>query len=163
MGATQGVPEIAASLSSGGFSNVFSIPDYQASQVQLYLDDLGSTNAGLFNASGRGYPDVSAYGQNMSMVTGGANILEAGTSFATPIFASVVALLNDQRLSSNQPPLGFLNPWLYANGSAALTDITEGSNPGCNTQGFPAMIGWDPVTGLGSPKFAALADAVGLL
>lgn len=31
----------------------------------------------------------------------------------------------------------------------AFTDITIGSNPGCDSPGFPAAKGWDPVTGLG--------------
>lgn len=26
-------------------------------------------------------------------------------------------------------------------------------NPGCGTKGFSAVKGWDPVTGLGTPKF----------
>ena len=48
-------------------------------------------------------------------------------------------------LSKGLQPLGFLNPWLYASGFTGLIDITKGSNPGCNTQGFPAVPGWDPV------------------
>ena len=34
----------------------------------------------------------------------------------------------------------------------AFHDITNGTNPGCGTEGFPAMSGWDPVTGLGVPN-----------
>ncbi|KAF8265081.1 peptidase S8/S53 domain-containing protein [Lactarius quietus] len=37
-----------------------------------------------------------------------------------------------------------------------LNDITSGSNPGCNTNGFSAGVGWDPVTGLGTPNFGAM-------
>ena len=61
-------------------------------------------------------------------------------------FASVVSLLNDYRLASNKSTLGFLNPLLYSNGSTALNDILSGSNPGCNTAGFSAAPGWDPVS-----------------
>lgn len=85
-----------------------------------------------------------------------------GTSCASPIFASVVALLNDQLIAAGKSPLGFLNPFLYSAGADALNDITSGSNPGCNTDGFPAGTGWDPVTGLGTPDFQKLATAVGL-
>jgi len=71
-------------------------------------------------------------------------------------------LLNDELIAAGKSPLGFLNPFLYsAAGTAALTDITTGSNPGCNTNGFTARAGWDPVTGLGTPKFASLLTAVG--
>ncbi|KAH9031142.1 hypothetical protein EDB85DRAFT_1942122 [Lactarius pseudohatsudake] len=34
-----------------------------------------------------------------------------------------------------------------------LASITSGSNPGCNTDGFSAVAGWDPVTGLGTLDF----------
>jgi tripeptidyl-peptidase-1 len=38
-----------------------------------------------------------------------------------------------------------------------FNDITSGSNPGCNTNGFPATKGWDPVTGFGSPDYGKLS------
>lgn len=40
--------------------------------------------------------------------------------------------------------------------SGAFHDITDGGNPGCNTEGFTAVPGWDPVTGLGTPHFPKL-------
>ena len=49
-------------------------------------------------------------------------------------------------------PLGFLNQILYAH-PEMFNDITAGDNPGCGTNGFIAVQGWDPVTGLGSPNF----------
>jgi tripeptidyl-peptidase-1 len=83
----------------------------------------------------------------------------AGTSCSSPIFGGLVALLNEQRLAAGKSTLGYLNPLLYKN-PGAFTDITSGSNPGCGTKGFPAAKGWDPVTGLGSPKFDALSKIV---
>lgn len=44
------------------------------------------------------------------------------SSAATPIFAAVVALLNNERAQAGKPPLGFLNPWLYAEGFQGLTE-----------------------------------------
>lgn len=38
----------------------------------------------------------------------------------------------------------------------AMNDITTGSNPGCNTNGYSAAVNWDPVTGVGTPNFEAL-------
>jgi len=60
-----------------------------------------------------------------------------------PTFASVVALLNDYRLSKGQTTLGFLNPLIYKKlcGSKGLYDITVGSNKGCSASGFPAKAG----------------------
>ncbi|KAH8992609.1 peptidase S8/S53 domain-containing protein [Lactarius akahatsu] len=82
--------------------------------------------------------------------------MASGTSIATPVVAGIISLLNGWLISVGQDPLGFLNPWLYGRGLAALNDITEGSNPGCGTDGFSAVAGWDPapqVTGLGTPNF----------
>jgi len=50
----------------------------------------------------------------------------------------------------------------YANPSA-LNDVTAGVQAGCTAQGvsgFPALAGWDAVTGLGSPNFPKLLDVV---
>ena len=43
----------------------------------------------------------------------------------------------------------------YAN-PQVLHDITVGNNSGCNTEGFVASPGWDPVTGLGTPNYPAM-------
>lgn len=50
-----------------------------------------------------------------------------GTSCSSPIFASIVSLLNDRLIAAGKSPLGFLNPFLYSEaGQAGLTDITTG-------------------------------------
>lgn len=88
-----------------------------------------------------------------------------GTSAAAPTFNGIVALLNSARLQSGQPTMGFLNPWLYSNASAAMNDVTTGASTGCDGRsrfngkpnGSPAVPGaswaaapgWDAVTGLG--------------
>ncbi|EIN08102.1 subtilisin-like protein [Punctularia strigosozonata HHB-11173 SS5] len=163
VGATTGIsPEAATTFSSGGFSNYFGTPSYQSTAVSSYLTRLGNTNSGLFNRSGRAFPDVAAQGQNVEIIVGGSAELVAGTSCSSPIFASVVSLLNDRLIAAGKSPLGFLNPFLYSTGASALNDITSGHNTGCNTNGFATMTGWDPVTGLGTPNFAKLLTAVGL-
>jgi tripeptidyl-peptidase-1 len=49
---------------------------------------------------------------------------------------------------------------LYSTSFAgAFKDVTVGNNPGCQTDGFPAAPGWDPVSGLGTPNFVKLRDA----
>lgn len=144
VGATTSVPETSASFSSGGFSNVFAQPSYQSSAVSAYLTRLGNTNAGKFTPTGRAFPDVAAVGDNVEIVFQGQAGLVAGTSCSSPIFASIISLINDRLIAAGKSPLGFLNPFLYAN-PGAFNDITTGSNPGCNTNGFPATTGWDPV------------------
>ena len=147
VGSTTGfAPETGAYFSSGGFSNYWARPAYQAAAVDAYLEKLGDTYSGLYNASGRAFPDVATQGINFTVVLDQTFYLIGGTSASSPTFASVVALLNDELIANGKPVLGFLNPWLYSNASSALNDITTGNNPGCNTTGFNATEGWDPVS-----------------
>lgn len=106
---------------------------------------MGNTDSGKFSTSGRGFPDVAAAGVAFNIVVDGRVEQVEGTSCASPTFASVIGLLNDELLSHGQAPLGFLNPWLYSDAASALNDITSGDNPGCFTNGFPATKGWDAV------------------
>ncbi|EPS96632.1 hypothetical protein FOMPIDRAFT_1025327 [Fomitopsis schrenkii] len=166
VGATTNQPdEVAATFSGGGFSNYFPQPAYQAAAVASYLSTLGTNATGLFNATGRAYPDVAAYGTRYNIVSGWATLIVSGTSGSTPTFAAVVALINDRLLSKGRRVLGFLNPWLYSTAAAqgGLNDIVEGNNLACGggTTGFYAAEGWDPITGLGTPNFTLLATSAG--
>ncbi|KIM58781.1 hypothetical protein SCLCIDRAFT_1218330 [Scleroderma citrinum Foug A] len=159
VGGTRNVPETAASFSGGGFSNYFDRPSYQEEAVSRYLSQLPpGTYEGLYNSKGRAYPDVSAQSMFFTIVYMGMSGSVKGTSAASPTFASIIAMVNDARMNEGKPGLGFLNPWLYSEGYTALNDITTGNNPGCGTEGFNATIGWDPVTGLGTPDFQKLKD-----
>ncbi|OAT05518.1 tripeptidyl peptidase [Blastomyces gilchristii SLH14081] len=144
--------------SGGGFSELFERPRYQAMAVENYLEALGNEHQGLFNRRGRGYPDIAALGYHFSVLWNGQAHLQDGTSASAPTVSAIIALVNDALLDNGHPPLGFLNPWLYSEARDAFTDITWGSNRGCNTSGFPALAGWDPATGLGTPWFPKLKD-----
>jgi tripeptidyl-peptidase-1 len=39
-----------------------------------------------------------------------------------------------------------------------MKDVTKGNNPGCGTAGFPAVEGWDPLTGLGTPIYPKMLE-----
>ncbi|KAI9849924.1 MAG: vesicle formation at the endoplasmic reticulum [Sclerophora amabilis] len=171
VGGTQHVkPERAVAFSSGGFSDRFPRPQYQDAAVKNYLDQIGTTFSELFNREGRGFPDVAAQGSRFHVVDKGREITVGGTSASAPTFASIVALLNSARLDAKQPPLGFLNPWIYSTGKDGLTDIVDGGSTGCTGTdifsglpssfvpgaGWNATKGWDPVTGYGTPDFGKL-------
>lgn len=64
-GSTGLPPQVAASLSAGGFSTFFSVPEYQATDVASYIASIGDQYAGLYNTTGRGYPDVAAQAENV--------------------------------------------------------------------------------------------------
>ncbi|KAI9805683.1 MAG: polynucleotide 3'-phosphatase [Piccolia ochrophora] len=171
VGGTEGFAPVSAwTGSGGGFSEYFPRPQWQETAVTPYLESLGSNFTGLYNASGRAMPDVAIQSQNFPMYDNGEATLFSGTSLSTPIFAAIISLLNDVRLSRNQPPLGHLNPWLYTGGLAGLTDVVDGATYGCAAElpGAPdvadarweARVGWDAATGLGVPDVGRLVRLV---
>jgi tripeptidyl-peptidase I len=48
--------------------------------------------------------------------------------------------INEARLTAGKSPVGFINPVLYQN-PQVFNDITNGSNPGCHSEGFNAVKG----------------------
>jgi tripeptidyl-peptidase-1 len=165
VGATRYVlPEQAVSFSGGGFSNLFPRPEWQNTAVTKYLEnEADPAYTQYFNLTGRAYPDISAQGVRFHVFVNGTDVLESGTSASAPAFAGIVALLNSDRISNGLAPLGFLNPWLYSEEVAStFTDIVLGKSSGCTAipgSGFPAVTGWDPVTGWGTPDFKKLRFA----
>ncbi|KAJ6483985.1 subtilisin-like protein [Mycena sanguinolenta] len=147
--------------SGGGFSNNFARPAWQDAAVQNYLDNfVPDYAASVFNRSGRAYPDVASNGWPLVIAESGRFVLSGGTSASAPIFASVIAAVNDARIAAGKSVVGFINPALYSDAFAgAFNDVTVGTNPGCGTEGFPAAPGWDGVSGLGTPNFEKLKAA----
>ena len=70
--------------SGGGFSNYFARPSYQDSAVTAYINSLGGQFAGLFNASGRGYPDIAAQGYHFLTIWNGTIMPLDGTRYVEP-------------------------------------------------------------------------------
>ena len=129
------------------------MPGYQSAAVANFKKTIPSDFEGVFNQTGRGYPDVSddhvranvcsvslrryislyqvsTQGSNFEIVIGPENDLTSGTSASAPTFASIIALINDKLVAAGKPVLGFLNPWIYSTASIAFTDITIGKNVG---------------------------------
>lgn len=111
----------------GGFSNYFTPPSYQAAAVEAYLaseetppsyvanadaTNIGA-NGGVYNRAGRGYPDVSANGAYLLFYNNLTLFTSFGTSLASPIFGSVLTLINEERTAAGKGPIGFVNPTLY--------------------------------------------------
>ena len=126
----------------GGVSAAFPLPDWQK---KMRVPPLGGK-------LGRGVPDVAG---NADSTTGykvrvdGRDAVIGGTSAVAPLWAGLIALLNQ----SLGKPVGYLNPQLYSNAAARGTfrDITAGNNGA-----YSAGPGWDPCTGLGSPDGSGL-------
>ncbi|KAJ7698737.1 peptidase S8/S53 domain-containing protein [Mycena rosella] len=164
-GASVTDPESACAqviFSGGGFSNQFAMPDYQKGVVTSYLTTnpppYASTIYNATNAS-RAFPDISANGANYVVAVDGEFGLVFGTSASTPVVGAMLTMVNDARLALGKSPIGFINPTIYSPAfRGAFNDITTGTNPGCGTVGFAAATGFDPVTGLGTPKFPKLVE-----
>ncbi len=127
---------------SAGISQMFSKPAWQ---TQARMNQWATR-------TGRGVPDVAAradvkYGYDL-FIAGSRLAFGGGTSAAAPLWASLVALLNEK--------LG-VTPLLYRSGfQAALYDVTVGRT----SAEFRAGPGWDPCTGLGPPRGHALLAAL---
>ena len=127
----------------GGVSDTFALPTWQAKSGVP-----PSANAG--GHVGRGVPDVCGDASPRSgyiVRVDGQQAVIGGTSAVAPLWAGLIALLN-QHFGH---PVGFLNPVIYGLPPAAkaFRDITSGNNGA-----YSARAGWDACTGLGSPDGA---------
>jgi tripeptidyl-peptidase-1 len=67
--------------SGGGFSNYFPRPKYQDGVIPAYIEGLDGQFKGLFNISGRGYPDISAQGFQFLTIWNGTIVPLDGTRY----------------------------------------------------------------------------------
>jgi kumamolisin len=143
---------IDASGGGGGASHFYPLPSYQSR---------------VSNASGHGFrqvPDVSAVADPMTgfhIIFQGKDGQAGGTSASTPLWAAVVALINQNLTKKGLKEVGFANPALYWMGenlsklpSKPFHDVTAGNN-----LGYDAGPGWDFATGWGSMDAFALDAA----
>jgi subtilase family serine protease len=191
------IPEIAwnddstqygLGASGGGTSALFARPSWQTgvtgipSGTQRLVPDVAlyasagfpgylfcSSDQSDWNTSTPPFQTASCNSGFRDGATGDLTIA-GGTSFATPIFAGMIALINQkQDYTAGQ---GLANKELYtlaagANYSTLFHDVTSGNNNctagstycGSTTTGFSAGTGYDEVTGLGSVDLANLAGA----
>jgi phospholipase C len=132
----------------GGVSSVFPLPAYQS--------DCGVPPIAGTTQTGRGVPDVAG---NADPATGyqirvdGQDMVVGGTSAVAPLWASLIALMN-QKLAQ---PVGLLQPLIYGAlaGKGVFNDVVTGSNGA-----YTAGAGWDACTGWGSPIGSALLQAL---
>lgn len=135
----------------GGVSDFFPLPSWQANaQVPPSVND---------QHKGRGVPDVAGDADPQTgyqVYFDGQGMPIGGTSAVAPLWAGLLALLNQKRGKA----VGYLNPYLYQQyqqlaQSKALRDVTSGNNGA-----YSAGPGWDACTGLGTPDGALLLQAL---
>ncbi len=150
--------ETAWSDSGGGISpDKIAIPSWQQLSGVINSSNKGSTTY-------RNGPDVSANANFTFYVCADQTTCTAndygGTSFATPMWAGYVALVNQQLKANGYSTIGFINPYLYAFGVSSsygtdFHDITSGKSGS-----YSAVTGYDLVTGWGSPNGTGLLNAL---
>lgn len=142
--------------SGGGFFAPagYALPDYQ-----MLSGVVTATNGA--SSTLRNDPDVSAEANfdNPTISNGSLEGGFGGTSFAAPRWAGYIALLNEQSVAENNASVGFVNPSIYtiATGTdynSNFHDVKTGNN------GFRAGLGYDLVTGWGSPNGPTLIDSL---
>ena len=143
------------------------VPDVSLAASPTYPGYLYCTSdTSAWSTGQNGSCSVGFRDSNNSVLT-----VAGGTSFATPIFAGMVALINQARNSTGQ---GVINPILYSLASNSTTyasafhDTTSGTNACtagaayCSTAGagsYAATVGYDEATGLGSVDLYNLLTA----
>ncbi|MGI8687301.1 MAG: hypothetical protein ACR2M3_01870 [Thermomicrobiales bacterium] len=151
----------------GGLSILWSRPAYQTSPG----------TAGPYHNGMRQVPDVTADADcQWTFYSAGSWGRYCGTSFATPLWAAGIVLINQYDISHGGTRVGFANPALYAllnnKGlwAAAFHDVTAGDNcfdpsSTCGTPNnpsgkYPATPQYDLASGIGSPNFGNLAQVL---
>jgi kumamolisin len=150
--------ETAWSDSGGGISpDRIAIPSWQQLSGVINSTNKGSTTL-------RNGPDISANANFTFYVCADQTTCTAneygGTSFATPMWAAYIALVNQQLVADGKATIGFINPTIYAQNvtssyDADFHDITSGTSGS-----YSAVVGYDLVTGWGSPNGTGLIDAL---
>lgn len=161
---TRGGP--AGAGGGGGVSSVFVQPAWQSGIGAINGSGSGQLCSAPTGQYCREVPDVSAdadpasgYAVYCTVAAAGCAstgwITVGGTSAAAPFWAGSTALINQSLQEQNLPELGWATPALYAlsnSQQAAFHDITTGDN-----LHYPASVGYDLASGLGSPDVSALA------
>ncbi|RFU77605.1 protease s8 tripeptidyl peptidase [Trichoderma arundinaceum] len=134
-------------------------PWYQDEAVESYNKKYNRLPKDAYNAAGRGFPDVSAVGWNMAMFTTpwAEPDTASGTSASTPIVASLINRVNEERLAVGKSPVGFVNPIFYKN-PHIFNDVVSGNNSICGSLAYNATPGWDPTTGLGTINYPKMLE-----
>jgi len=147
--------------SGGGIStDAIPIPSYQQLAGVINSSNQGSTTL-------RNVPDVASDADCNNYWVSGGSTMEGlgGTSLSAPKWAGFLALVNEQAANNGKPYAGFLNPLIYAIGTGPnhatdFHDITSGTNPNSAGESYSAAVGYDLVTGWGSPNGQNLINAL---
>jgi kumamolisin len=142
----------------GGVSNFFSRPAYQA-KAKVPRSPAGKLGRGVPDVAGDADPKT---GYKIRLV-GGQQAVIGGTSAVSPLWAGLIALVNQRLSSLGKPSAGFLNPLIYKMPSTegAFHDIVQGNNDIEGLGKYKARKNWDACTGLGTPDGTKLLTSLG--
>jgi hypothetical protein len=146
--------EVAWPGSGGGTILGSTLPTYQSGLTAGQND---------VSASLRNVPDVALAAYDVTIVNDNRETRGQGTSISSPLWAGFLALVNQRNASAGLPPVGFVNPALYAIGESSqstfFNDIVSGNNAStADPMGHSAGTGYDLVTGWGSPQCTLIPE-----
>ncbi|HEY0704782.1 MAG TPA: S53 family peptidase [Candidatus Acidoferrales bacterium] len=147
---------------SGGGQSVYEYEPLMQAQFPIPDDARGmrGTPDVSYNANpGTGYAIYDSTG-----ISGASGWFQVGgTSAAAPQWAALVAIANSIRVTQRKANLTSANGALYSSAKGRLTNnfnaVVSGTNGSCG-QICDATVGFDYVTGLGTPQAAGLIQAL---
>jgi hypothetical protein len=164
-----GADSTAWKYGGGGISRNWSQPSYQSGNPVRSYDN--GNKCGNPTGFCRQVPDISLDANpNTGYVITCTSVAShcprgvpwfpvGGTSAGAPLMAAITADANTYSLLHGGDRMGFANPLLY-NDPTLFSDITQGANSINGSGLYQAANGYDPATGLGSPKADLLATAL---
>ena len=101
-------------------------------------------------------------GYQVRLVGGDPDVI-GGTSAVSPLWAGLIARINQRLTSRGKPLAGFINPLLFNTPATAgiFHDVVQGDNDIEGLGKYKARKGWDGCTGLGTPDGTKLMAALG--
>jgi kumamolisin len=102
---------------------------------------------------GRGVPDVAGNADPHSgyrIFFGGKDVVAGGTSAVAPLYAGLTARLNQARRRAKLPPIGFINPLIYAARKVCRNVLRKNNDYTGKLGVHKAGPGWNACAGLGS-------------
>jgi len=176
-----GADNVTAAASSGGASKVFTKPSWQSGVPGIPSDGARDVPDVSFTASPQNAPYLICLGETCEGTISSTSFTPiGGTSAGTPSFAGIMALV-DQKMKSRQGAVNYVlyrlaaaQQYSQCNGSSTtkppestcvFNDITSGDSSvpgepsyGKSTAKYPAGMGYDLATGLGSINVANLVN-----
>jgi subtilase family serine protease len=154
------ITETAWSGSGGGISSYETEPSYQSTYP---IPNNANYKRGIPDVAYDGDPNTGFPVYDSVKTQGQSGWFQVGgTSAGAPQWAALFAIANSMRAAAGKGPLSSVHTSLYAIGGAKYHDVIGGSNGSCGAI-CTTGVGYDYVTGLGSPRADSMYSTIDAL